>query len=146
MLTWELGAGLLTGLAAATEDVWRRQISNWIPLSLLTAGFLIQVLEDGWRGFGSSLSGCALGFAIFLVFYLAGGLGGGDVKLMAAFGALLGPTSTFTAAWIAAILGAFAAVVYLAWMKLRKQETSGLSIPYAPAIVLGCWIAMGIRS
>lgn len=144
MLTWELGTGLMMGLAAVVEDVWRRQISNWIPLTLLTAGFLMRTLEEGWRGFGSSLSGSALGFAIFLIFYLMGGLGGGDVKLMAAFGALLGPKGIITAAWVAAIIGALAAAGYLGWLRLRKRDRRGLSIPYAPAIVLGCWIALGL--
>jgi prepilin peptidase CpaA len=144
MLTWELGIGLLMGLAAVVEDLWRRQVSNWIPLTLLAAGFLMRTLEEGWRGFGSSLSGSALGFGIFLIFYLMGGLGGGDVKLMAAFGALLGPKGIVTAAWVAAILGALAAAGYLGWLRFRKLDRRGLSIPYAPAIVLGCWIVLGL--
>ena len=144
MLTWEIATGLLIGAAAVAEDLWRRQISNWTALTLLAAGFLIRTVEEGWRGFGASLSGCALGFGIFLIFYLLGGLGGGDVKLMAAFGALLGPMGIVTAAWVAAILGAFAAGSYLAWLRLRNRETRGLSIPYAPAIVLGCWITLGL--
>ncbi len=37
-----------------------------------------------------ALAGAAAGFAVFLIFYLLGGMGGGDVKLMAGFGALLG--------------------------------------------------------
>jgi prepilin peptidase CpaA len=67
-------------------------------------------------------------------------LGGGEVKLMAAFGALLGPTQVVAAAALAAIAGALMA---LAAMLLRPRR---VSIPYAPAIVCGAWLALLGRS
>src|SRR5262249_27029843 len=44
----------------------------------------------GWLGFGSSLVGAIAGFGLLLVFYLMGGIGAGDVKLLSALGAWLG--------------------------------------------------------
>ena len=49
-----------------------------------------QIGKSGWPGVLTALAGTAVGFAVFLIFYLLGGMGGGDVKLMAGFGALLG--------------------------------------------------------
>ena len=54
----------------------------------------------------TALAGTAAGFAVFLIFYLLGGMGGGDVKLMAGFGALLGTGRLLEAAlWTAGIGG-----------------------------------------
>ena len=51
---------------------------------------VLQTVQHGWRGAGSALLGTLAGASVFLIFYLLGGMGGGDVKLMAGFGALLG--------------------------------------------------------
>ncbi len=71
------------------------RISNWIPGSAFAGGVILQTVQHGWRGTGSALAGTAAGAGVFLVFYLLGGMGGGDVKLMAGFGALLGCGSCF---------------------------------------------------
>ncbi len=81
---------ILVGLAATINDLARREIANWIPVAALVAGTAWQVSQYGWWGAVLALGGAAAGFGIFLVFYLLGGMGGGDVKLMAGFGALLG--------------------------------------------------------
>ena len=91
-------------------------------------------------------------FAIFLIFYLMNGLGGGDVKLMAGFGGLLGPGLIWRAAWIAAVTGGLMAVGFAAvwaWRARRERARgriapagtlSASAIPYAPAIVAGVWL------
>jgi prepilin peptidase CpaA len=61
-------------------------------------------------------------------------MGGGDVKLMAAFGALLGPAGILSAALFAAIAGGVCALGFAIWGRR--------AIPYAPAIVLGAWISL----
>lgn len=145
MLFWELITVAVTGLAAITEDCRKRSVSNWIPVSLVVSGLILQSVQSGWRGLGSALGGGALGFGVFLIFYILGGMGGGDVKLMAGFGTLLGPGRLWTAAWLAAVIGGLMALSFLVWMRARKKDTRGQSIPYAPAIVLGSWIAMSVR-
>jgi prepilin peptidase CpaA len=134
------------GLAASLEDVVRHRISNWIPATLLAGGVLWQGSQQSWRGAGTALLGAAAGFAIFLVLYLLGKMGGGDVKLMAGFGALLGAGSVLEAAFWTAISGALWAAAYLGLGALgrrggRKGETAG-SVPYAPSITLGAWLAL----
>lgn len=157
---------ILVGLAAVADDLARRQIANWIPLCALAGGVGWQIGLHGWSGVLVALEGTAAGFAAFLVFYLLGGMGGGDIKLMAGFGALLGAARLAEAALWTAGIGGILALGTLAWRALRKRmgtpaklrpaprsasegAVSGFgpapipdSIPYAPAIALGVWLAL----
>jgi prepilin peptidase CpaA len=143
---------ILVGLAAMIDDLARRQIANWIPLAALAAGFGWQVGQSGLRGVLYAGIGTVAGFSVFLIFYLLGGMGGGDVKLMAGFGALLGFHQLIAAAlWAAGVGGVIAAGV-LGVRALRralgaatKQEEGQDSIPYAPAIALGVWLSLAAR-
>ena len=90
---------------------------------------------------------------MFLIFYLMGGMGGGDVKLMAGFGALLGTGRLLEAALWTAGIGGIMALVALGWKALRRSSRAAetlsaeereqeASIPYAPAIALGVWLSL----
>jgi prepilin peptidase CpaA len=158
-MTAQIWIALAVGTAAVIEDVARRQISNWIPCAAFLSGLLLQILLHGWRGLGSSLLGALAGFGVFLLFYLLGGMGGGDVKLMAGFGALLGPGKVLEAAlWTAGCGGVFA-VLFLAARWIHGRWMQGMffngkkpgsaagpkqpdSIPYAPAIAAGVWLSL----
>ncbi len=131
-----LAIAIALGCLAAFDDLRRNAVSNWINSGALLAGLLYHGINHGWVGLGLSAAGAILGFAVFLVFYWLGAMGGGDVKLMAAFGALLGPSGILLAALLAAPIGALIAAACLAWNRRRR------SIPYAPAIVLGAWLAL----
>jgi prepilin peptidase CpaA len=144
---------VLVGLAAMIDDLARRQIANWIPLSALAAGFGWQIGQSGLSGLLYAGIGTVAGFAVFLVFYLLGGMGGGDVKLMAGFGALLGFHRLLEAAMWTAGVGGVIALGVLGVRALRramgwtKSSTASLeqgqdSIPYAPAIALGVWLSL----
>ena len=111
---------ILVGLAAMIDDLARRQIANWIPLSALAAGFGWQIGQSGLRGLMYAGIGTVAGFAVFLIFYLLGGMGGGDVKLMAGFGALLGFQGLITAALCTAAVGGLIAVGVLSVRALRR--------------------------
>jgi prepilin peptidase CpaA len=151
----------IVGVAAIVDDVTRRKIANWIPLSAFTAGLILQIVQSGWRGVGAALLGTAAGAGVFLVFYLLGGMGGGDVKLMAGFGAVLGVKRLLEAAlWTAGCGGVMAALVIAAgavrqiWRSrssVKADSVSGSdsrrtlkadSIPYAPAIAAGVWLSL----
>ena len=144
---------VLVGLAAMIDDLARRQIANWIPLSALAAGFGWQIGQSGLSGLLYAGIGTVAGFAVFLVFYLLGGMGGGDVKLMAGFGALLGFHRLLEAALWTAGVGGLIAIGVLSVRALRralgwttsstaKLEQGQDSIPYAPAIALGVWLSL----
>jgi prepilin peptidase CpaA len=153
-MTPQVWVAIVIGIAATIEDLARRQISNWICGAALLAGVVLHVVSGGWRGGLSALLGSAVGLCVFLVFYLLGGMGGGDVKLMAGFGAVLGVKQLLEAAlWTAACGGVFAAVAigFSALMGLWRSSkpSSGVaanrplrSIPYAPAIAVGVWLSL----
>lgn len=146
------------GIAACVDDLRRRQISNWIPAAAGVSGLALQTAERGWQGAGSALLGTLAGAGVFLIFYLLGGMGGGDVKLMAGFGALLGAKRLLVAAlWTAGCGGLMALGVIAAgllgdyWRRRNAggQETSVTArgrgretIPYAPAIAAGVWLSL----
>ena len=150
------------GLAAVIDDLARRHIANWIPAAALAGGFGWQIGQNGWQGALWALAGAGVGFLVFLIFFLLGGMGGGDVKLMAGFGALLGTGRLLEAALWTAGIGGIMAVTILGWKALRRgigtwvgsslesasktlsaeEREREASIPYAPAIALGVWISL----
>jgi prepilin peptidase CpaA len=154
----QIWIAIVVGVAATIDDLARRQIANWIPIAGLLAGFAWQIAQNGWRGGVYALAGAAAGFGVFLIFYLLGGMGGGDVKLMAGFGALLGTSRLLEAALWTAGVGGVLALVAVAWKSARRRikgaaeivdQTAGEagvaerdSIPYAPAITLGVWLSL----
>jgi prepilin peptidase CpaA len=69
------------------------------------------------RALAMSLAGTAVGFGIWILFYLVGVIGAGDVKFFAAAGAWLGPGATWRAALIAAVAGGVLAIVMLVMEK-----------------------------
>ncbi len=156
-MTAQAWIAAIIGVAAVSDDLARRQISNWIPAVAFCAGLTLKTVQAGWTGAGSALLGTIVGAAVFLVFYLAGGMGGGDVKLMAGFGAVLGTKLLLQAAlWTAGCGGLMAAFVILArsvrqlWMRLDRKAPADKTaqrkrveaIPYAPAITAGVWLAL----
>ena len=148
-MTAQVWIAILVGLAAMIDDLTRRHIANWIPMAALAGGFGWQIGQRGWSGGLVALGGAAAGFGVFLIFYLLGGMGGGDVKLMAGFGALLGAGRVLEAALWTAGVGGILAVGAIAWKALRGRrgkspEADGgkESIPYAPAITLGVWLSL----
>ena len=109
---WLFGLCVVTGVLASAEDLWRRKVSNPIAVGAFASGVVAQSVIYGLKGAGGALLGGLVGFVIFLVFYLLGGMGGGDIKLMAGFGAIIGSVEqVIMAAIVAALVGAVIAVV-----------------------------------
>jgi prepilin peptidase CpaA len=127
---------LLLGCAASFDDLRRRAIANWINVAGLAAALCYHLIHGGVAALGWSAAGAAVGFAVFLIFYVLGGMGAGDLKLAAAFGAILGPSGVLLAALLAAPIGALMSLGCLAWHWRTR------AIPYAPALSLGAWLAL----
>ena len=130
----------VVGVAAIVDDLTRRQISNWIPCSAFAAGLILQTVQHGWRGAGSALLGTAAGAGVFLIFYLLGGMGGGDVKLMAGFGAVLGVKQLLEAALWTAGCGGLMALAVIATRAIRDlwDEKSRARAGHPDAERAGC--------
>lgn len=151
-MSTQVWIAVLVGLAAMVDDLARRQIANWICVAALAGGFGWQIGQNGPMGALYALGGAATGFAVFLIFYLLGGMGGGDVKLMAGFGALLGAGRLLEAALWTAGVGGLIALAVLGFRAVRRKRPQAAlseeeklkqdSIPYAPAIALGVWLSL----
>jgi prepilin peptidase CpaA len=113
---------LVAVLVTAVTDVWKFKIHNVLTLPLLLSGFTYHALTAGSPGFAWSLLGALVGFCPLLMLYILGGMGAGDVKLMAGIGAWLGLPPTFYV-FIASSLaaGAYALVIILLYQ--RTGET-----------------------
>ena len=91
--------------AASYTDVTRQKIPNKLTFPAMAVGIVYHVLVHGYQGLIFSLTGLAAGFALLILFYVLGGMGAGDVKLMAAAGAVLGAKGVFVAFLFTALYG-----------------------------------------
>lgn len=104
----------VAGLSAATDLRWRR-VPNSLTLSVTILGFVAGALTDGWWGIVDALRGFVLGLSLLLVPWLLGWVGGGDVKFLAAIGALAGAPFVLRAAVLGSLLGGAMALTVLVW-------------------------------
>ena len=92
-------------ILAAYIDVREGRIPNWLTMSLAVFGTTVNIISQGWVGFLSSIEGIALGILCLIFFYIKGGMGAGDVKLLGAIGAVMGPYLVVYVFGFAAVLG-----------------------------------------
>ncbi len=92
-LDWKLAFSVTFAvLAIATfTDLRSRRVPNWLVVPFMAAGLIVPGALEGWHGLTQSLEGFGLGALIYGVLYWLGGMGMGDVKLVAAIGAWVGP-------------------------------------------------------
>lgn len=161
-------------LLAAASDIRTRRIPNPLTVTGAIAGFILNAALHGIPGARSSLLGLALGAAIFLPLFLLRGRGGGDVKLMAAAGAIAGPSNTFLIFVLTAVTGGILALVLLLWKgglstvlrncafilyelahlrapyhrhpELTLENSTTPKLPYAVPIALGSLLFLAIAS
>lgn len=93
-------------------DMFFARIPNICNLGLLLTGFGYNVYLSGVQGLAWALLGTLVGLLLFLLPYVAGGMGGGDVKALAALGALSGPTGIFQIFLYTALIGGILAILY----------------------------------
>ena len=122
---WRLAAGALYSallvIACITDVRWRR-IPNALVAVLAIAGFAFSVaVEPWWPGLVRALTGLVLGFSIWIIFHIAGGMGAGDVKLFAAAAAWLGPAGAWRAALVAALVGGVLSLAALVWQRRTRE-------------------------
>ena len=105
------GIALVTAAAACATDVRMRRVPNSLTFSSAALGIVANVWLAGVHGLVWSVVGCIVGLLLFLPLFALRGLGGGDVKLLAAFGASVGPHLVFWTALYGAIAGGVCAVL-----------------------------------
>ena len=146
-------------LIAVWTDIRRGKIYDWLTLPAIFLGLALSVVEGGIGPLLlRSLLGALLAGGVFWVFYLFNAVGGGDVKLMAAVGALMGLGFTISALLVISLVGAFMAVLAMTFRrrlkaglkesfktmffvrKRRTDESERMVIPYGVAIASGSLI------
>lgn len=134
---------LIVGLAAAVWfDLHTRRIPNLLTLTMALSGALFFTVSQGPAGLMVSLQGILVGLLLFVVPFATGGLGGGDLKLAMAIGALAGPGFT----WYALLYGVIAGGAIAAFILIRKWRFGAAgarkeSFPYALAMAVGALAA-----
>jgi prepilin peptidase CpaA len=159
-----VGSALICAGIAAIFDVRSRRIPNFISGPAILFGIYIHFTLGGYKEAASSVLAGLLCGAVFLIFFLAGGMGAGDVKLMIAVGCLGGISHTAFLLVFTALSGGVLAVG-LAFQRGRLKEmlvnvgtlavhhqheglrphpeinvanSQSLRLPYALAIAAGC--------
>ena len=112
-------------ITAAIFDIRSRRIPNWLTLSGILLGLGLNALlayPYPLEGLKYSGLGMLFAFAVYFVLYLIHAMGAGDVKLMAAVGAILAsPSGWFRLFIVTALIGGmFAVVLLLAKGRVRK--------------------------
>ncbi len=159
-------------LAVATvTDLRSRRIPNWLVFPFMASGFLVSGWMHGWAGVVQSLEGFGIGAVLFGLLALMGGMGMGDVKLLAGIGAWVGPQQLVVALVLTGMVGG---VMALCWAvaggfvgelfsgagdlvfgpkkrgltqhpTLTLENPRSKKMPYAPAIAIGTLISFFSR-
>ncbi len=127
---WPVWFVTITLVVAAVIDGIQLKVPNWITFPMIISGWLYSMVAfhlagEGWYvGLGWSLFGTAVGLALLMPAYAIGGMGAGDVKLMAGIGAWVYAGTTFYAFCVTAVIGAIIAVLMVLWSKGWNKHSS----------------------
>jgi prepilin peptidase CpaA len=163
---WPVWLVTVTLVVAAVIDGWQLKVPNWITFPMILSGWAFSAWMGGWSGFGASLLGTAVGLLLLMPAYAIGGMGAGDVKLLAGVGAWVHAETTFFGFCVSAVVGGVIAVVMVlvtrSWQKHRQQfmtivgemvsignpnelsaiaakrKSSMMLLPYGIPIAIGC--------
>ncbi|MEC5422966.1 prepilin peptidase [Virgibacillus sp. C22-A2] len=100
-------------LICLVTDIKSRKIYNKVIYPALLATFIFQFSMGGWEGLSHSFIGFLIGFGLLLIPYFMGGMGAGDVKLLALIGAMKGSAFVFQSFLYIAIIGALMAIAII---------------------------------
>lgn len=163
---------VLFALVAAVFDIRSRRIPNLLVGPALLFGLLLHLGVDGWHGLLHSAEAALAGGGVFLFLYLLGGMGAGDVKLVAAVCAIAGPANVPSILVLTSLTGGLLGlVVALRHGRLRQtlinvvgltrhhmergmtqhpemnvRNAAMLRLPYGVSIATGCLLTLVLRT
>ena len=166
-----LAGAAVCAAAGAVCDVRYKRIPNRLTYGSILVGLGARAILAGGRGLLDGLAGGLACGAVFLLFFLVRGMGGGDVKLVAAAGVWCGLSQVPTLLIATALAGGLLAVGYMVARRriartllnlgslMHYHITSGvrphpdlniadpgsIRIPYGLAIAVGCVYALGVN-
>ena len=145
---------------AAFWDLRTKRIPNWLTVPAIVLGVAANAVKSGLAGLWAGLLGMLVGAGLFIIPFAMGGMGAGDVKMLAAVGAIAGPEAAFRSFLYGAMAGGLMAAAFLvgrAYLfrgRLRADGgtrgpgvTVGLKqrFPYGLAVFAGTVIAYMLR-
>src|SRR5204863_4287288 len=95
---------------AAVIDGFELKVPNWVTFPFIISGWIYSTAVFGFEGLGWSLLGTVIGLGLLLPAYAIGGMGAGDVKLLAGVGAWIYGVHTVYAFAVVALVGALLSV------------------------------------
>lgn len=119
---WHVKLVCVVLIVAAYIDGKQLRVPNWITFPMVLSGLAYCTWNAGWEGLQAGLWGMAVGLATLLPLYAVGGMGAGDVKLMAGVGAWLGASVTWNAFVVSVIVGAIMAIGMVAYRRAWKKH------------------------
>jgi len=119
-------ATLLCTALGATYDLSSRRVPNFVTLPAALFGLGLHAALGGWVQLGSSVAAGLVCLLVFAGFYLAGGMGAGDVKLMAAAGCIAGLSHVATLLFLTALAGGIMAIALALYRGRLKQTMNNL--------------------
>ena len=127
-------------LAACMTDLRTRRVPNALTLGAALAAVAFHAATSAGSGLLFAVLGWGVGLLMFLPLFALRGIGGGDVKLLAALGAWLGPSMVLWVAAFAAIAGGVFALVVSAMHGYTGQAFSNVWG------LLSYWRVMGVKT
>lgn len=144
-MTWDTFVVLTIGLmmiVGAVIDGWMLKVPNRLTFFMILSGWLVWG-SQGWSELGFSIAGTFAAGALLIIPYAIGGMGAGDVKMYAGFGAWMVPIPWFG---IEHLLGAFAVSVLIggaiALAMIWWQTSSRTNLANAKSIFTD-WVSAG---
>jgi prepilin peptidase CpaA len=129
---WAVWVVTLFLILAAVIDGFELKVPNWLTFPMIVSGWLYSAWAAGatgdpwYVGLGCSMVGMAVGLGLLLPLYAIGGMGAGDVKLLAGLGAWMGATHTLYAFCVTAIAGAVLSIAMVMWRRAWRKHTNQL--------------------
>lgn len=123
-------------LVCALTDLYVSRVFDWTTWPAAVAGLALNGLHPNGVGAASSLGGFCLGFGVLYTLFLTGRMGGGDVKLMGAIGAVKGVAFVYAVLVYSFLVGGLLSVLYLVWRPAPPQGEAAATpvIPFGAAI------------
>lgn len=133
-------AALTLAIVASIWDLRTRRIPNQLTLSAALVAIVFRTAIGGGTAFADSALGWLAGIALFIVPFALRGMGGGDVKLLGALGAWLGPFDVLWVALYTGVAGGVLAIVIAWWHGYLTQALRNVWL------LLCHWKVFGVRA
>jgi prepilin peptidase CpaA len=125
---WPIWVVSATLVVAAVIDGLKLKVPNWITFPMIITGWIYSATcvagYPWWEGLLYSLAGTIVGLVLLLPAYAIGGMGAGDVKLLAGVGAWVWYKDTLYAFAVSAIVGGIIAVLMVVLKRKWFQHQS----------------------